>query len=117
MYNELFEWVLREAEKNIIKIKKTAVYRKWYSNLEDEKLKSIIRSRLCRIRKGNFGDIRPERGVSEIVIDHGPGYRIYFIKRGMTVIILLCGGDKSTQNSDIISANQMVDNLKKGFKK
>jgi len=114
----LFESVLREAKAiQKIKIKKTAIYRKWYASIKDDKLRYIIKDRLNRIKNGLFGDIRPERGVSEIFIDYGPGYRIYFIKSGLTVIILLCGGNKSTQDSYIIKANEIADDLKKRLNK
>jgi len=115
--SQLFESVLREAKViQRIKIKKTTVYRKWYAKINDKRLKNIIRNRLSQIKKGLFGEIRPERGVSEIVIDYGPGYRIYFIKSGQTVVILLCGGDKSKQSSYIIKANEMAEELKKRLK-
>jgi len=112
--NTLFERILREAEINQrIKIKKTAAYRKWYAEITDEKLKNNIRTRLQNIKKGNFGKFKSERYSLGLIIDYGPGYRIYFIKSGQTVVILLCGGDKSTQDSDInIKVKGMVAGLK-----
>jgi putative addiction module killer protein len=86
------------------------------TELKDEKAKEIIRNMLLRIKNGNFGEIHPERGTSAFIIDHGPGYRLYFIKVGLTVVILLCGGDKSSQDSDIIMAREMTINLKRRFK-
>jgi putative addiction module killer protein len=89
------------------------MYRKWYSKLKDEKLKKIIRKRLMKVKEGNFGEIRPERRVSSLYIDYGPGYRLYYIRSKLTVIILLCGGDKSSQDSDVTAANDIADNLKR----
>jgi putative addiction module killer protein len=104
----LVEQALREAEINQkITIKKTSVYRKWYAGLKDEKLRVIIRIRLSRLKKGLFGEIRAERGVSELFIDYGPGYRVYFTQSKKTVVISLCGGDKSTQDEDIELANNI----------
>lgn len=70
----------------------------------------MIASRLDRLAFGNPGDVRPVgQGISELRIDYGPGYRVYFIRRGETIIILLCGGDKSTQEKDIETAKRLAN--------
>lgn len=97
----------------MFKILKTEIYEKWFSRLKDKKAKALIDIRLARLEKGNFGDISPVgEGVSELRIHYGAGYRIYLIKDEETIIILLSGGDKSTQPSDIIRAKQIAKELK-----
>jgi putative addiction module killer protein len=82
---------------------------KWRTRLKDERARAVIASRLDRLAFGNAGDMKPVgNGVSELRIDFGPGYRIYFARRGKTVIILLCGGDKSTQAKDIETAKRLA---------
>jgi putative addiction module killer protein len=71
-----------------------------------------IAARIRRLELGNLGDVKPVgEGVSELRIDYGPGYRIYFVQQGNTLVILLCGGDKRTQNKDIRTAKQMAKEL------
>jgi putative addiction module killer protein len=71
-----------------------------------------ITLRIERLENGHFGDIRPVgEGVSELRIDHGPGYRLYFIRRGDAVVVLLCGGDKSSQQADIAAAIQLAKDV------
>lgn len=73
-----------------------------------------IAARIVRVQSGNFGDVKSVGGkVSELRVDYGPGFRVYFTRRGAELIILLCGGDKSTQQSDISKARQMVADLDK----
>jgi putative addiction module killer protein len=94
----------------MIDLKQTETFRKWRMRLKDERIRGLIASRLDRLAFGNAGDVRPVgQGVSELRIDHGPGYRIYFLKRGSTIIILLCGGDKSTQAKDIETAKRLAE--------
>jgi putative addiction module killer protein len=94
----------------MIEFKQTEAFRKWRTRLKDERIRVLIASRLDRLAFGNAGDVRPVgRGISELRIDHGPGYRIYFLKRGDTIIILLCGGDKSTQAKDIKTAKRLAE--------
>jgi len=77
-------------------------FSKWFDSLQDEKAKTTINKRLNRVRLGNLGDYRSVgEGVCELKIDYGPGYRIYFGQVGTTIILLLCGGDKSSQEQDI----------------
>ena len=80
-------------------------FRKWLRGLRDARARARIRIRLNRIRLGNFGTAKPVGdGVLELVIPYGPGYRVYFARTGSTVVLLLCGGDKSTQPRDISKA-------------
>ena len=93
----------------MIELKQAETFRKWRAKLKDDRARALIASRLDRLAFGNAGDVKPVgQGVSELRIDHGPGYRIYFQKRGNTIIILLCGGDKRTQNRDIETAKRLA---------
>jgi len=77
-------------------------FSEWFDSLRDLKAKAKIKQRLDRVNSGNLGDYRSAgEGVCELRIDYGPGYRIYFGQMGTRIVILLCGGDKSTQNQDI----------------
>jgi putative addiction module killer protein len=79
----------------------------WLDSLRDMKAISKINNRLRRVKLGNFGDYRSVgEGVCELRIDYGPGYRVYFGQIGTTIILLLCGGDKSTQAQDIRKAHE-----------
>jgi putative addiction module killer protein len=81
----------------------------WYDDLRDARAKAAIRVRMRRAEEGNFGDCAPVgEGVSEMRIHHGPGYRIYFKRTGIEVVILLAGGDKSTQAKDIGKALKLA---------
>ena len=93
----------------MLELKQTETFRKWRARLKDERVRALIASRLDRLAYGHAGDAAPvgER-VSELRIHYGPGYRVYFLKRGKTVIILLCGGDKSTQAKDIKAAKRLA---------
>ena len=82
-------------------------FREWLEGLKDRQARAKIRVRLNRIRLGNFGDCKSVgHGVSELRVPYGPGYRVYFSRKGNTVVILLCGGDKSTQSRDIDLAQE-----------
>ena len=92
-----------------IEIKQTETYRKWEARLRDERVRVLITARLTRLAYGLAGDVKPVgHGVSELRIHYGPGYRVYFRKRGNAIIILLCGGDKSTQAQDIKTAIRLA---------
>lgn len=84
----------------------------WMKSLRDVRARARILERLVRVSQGNFGDVAAvEDGVSELRIHYGPGYRVYFVRRGATVILLLCAGDKSTQKRDIAAARAMAVEL------
>lgn len=96
----------------MLEIRETQVYARWFSSLRDRRAKARINTRIRRLSLGNPGDVKPVgAGVSELRLDYGPGYRIYFIQRGPTVIILLAGGDKRTQARDIQQAIELAKNL------
>ena len=81
---------------------------KWLTGLRDQKAIARIQIRIDRLALGNPGDVRPVgSGISEMRIDYGPGYRVYFSQRGSDIVILLCGGDKTTQKSDIENAKRV----------
>jgi putative addiction module killer protein len=96
----------------MIEIRKTDEFAEWLDSLRDIRARARILIRIERLAAGNPGDVKPvSAGVSEMRIDYGPGYRVYFIKRGRELIILLAGGDKSTQSGDIKIALRLVRNL------
>ena len=96
----------------MIEIRQTETYRKWFDSLKDRNARMRIDIRIRRISLGNFGDVKPVgEGVSEIRIDYGPGYRIYYMRKKNTVIILLSGGDKSTQSKDIQRAHELAQRM------
>jgi putative addiction module killer protein len=96
----------------MIEIRETDDFKKWIRSLRDSIAKAKIASRIQRLKYGNPGDVKPVgEGVSEMRIDHGPGYRVYFVNRGNTIIVILCGGDKTTQQSDIDRALRLADEL------
>lgn len=88
-------------------------FREWHGSLRDPMVRVRITSRLRRAEQGNLGDWKSLRdGVSEMRIDVGPGYRLYFTRHGNTVIVLLCGGDKCKQDADIARAIKLTKNWK-----
>ena len=95
----------------MIEVRQTTVFAKWFASLKDYRAKARIQIRIDRVELGNLGDVKFFSGVGELRIDYGPGYRIYFAKRGNTVVILLCGGDKSTQRRDDKQAIEMTREL------
>jgi putative addiction module killer protein len=96
----------------MLEIRKTDVYSKWIDGLKDIKGRAKILARVERLAAGNPGDVGPVgEGVSELRIDFGPGYRVYFKKKGKEIVILLAGGDKDTQDRDIQVAKELARNL------
>ncbi|MFO1295769.1 MAG: type II toxin-antitoxin system RelE/ParE family toxin [Rubrivivax sp.] len=86
-------------------VRQTTTYAEWFSGLRDRAAKSRIDIRIRRLSLGNPGDVKPVGdGVSELRIDFGPGYRVYYVQRGSEYIVLLAGGDKSSQDKDIKQA-------------
>lgn len=96
----------------MIEVRKTAAFSDWMAGLRDHRARAKIAARIDRLAFGNPGDVEPVgEGVSELRIHYGPGYRVYFVRRSKTLIVLLCGGDKSTQTKDIKTAKVLAANL------
>lgn len=96
----------------MVEIKQTETYRKWEHKLKDHKAKAAIAARVFRLANGLHGDVSSVgQGISELRIHYGPGYRIYFKQNRNEIVILLCGGDKSTQSKDIAIAKKLVKEL------
>lgn len=96
-----------------IEIKQTETFRLWESKLKDKRVRTLIATRLSRLAEGLPGDIAPVgNGVSELRIHYGPGYRVYLQQRGTILVVLLCGGDKSTQARDISLAKKLAQEWK-----
>lgn len=96
----------------MVTIRETKIYSRWFAALRDRKARSRIQTRLDRLQLGLLGDVKPVgEGVSELRIDYGPGYRVYFVQRGQELVILLAGGDKSTQEKDIKIALDLARNI------
>ncbi|MCQ2914787.1 MAG: type II toxin-antitoxin system RelE/ParE family toxin [Alphaproteobacteria bacterium] len=95
-------------------ILQTQVFTKWLENLNDKKAVLIIAERLERVRYENFGNVRSVgEGVSELKINYGPGYRVYFYQKDKIIVVVLCGGDKSSQQKDIEKAKELKRCLQK----
>jgi putative addiction module killer protein len=96
----------------MMEVRQTDEYSDWFAKLRDRQARARINARIRRLSLGNPGDVKPVgEGISELRIDYGPGYRVYFLQRGREVVILLAGGDKRTQQKDIQTALQLVRNL------
>jgi putative addiction module killer protein len=96
----------------MVEIRQSATYSEWFAGLRDRQAKTRIDIRIRRLSLGNPGDVKPVgEGVSELRIDYGPGYRVYFVQRGSELVVLLAGGDKSTQDRDIDEAKRLARNL------
>lgn len=96
----------------VYEIRKTEAYALWLDNLRDIRARAKVLARVERLAAGNPGDVSPVgKGVSELRIDYGPGYRVYYTMRGRELIILLAGGDKNTQAADIKKALSLARNL------
>jgi putative addiction module killer protein len=93
----------------MVEIRQTEVYARWFRRLRDRQARVRIDIRIRRLSLGNPGDVRPVgEGVSEIRIDYGPGYRVYYVKRGRDLVVLLAGGDKDSQGRDIRRALELA---------
>ena len=93
----------------MLELKQTETFRKWRAKLKDEHARGLIAARLDRLAYGLSGDAEPVgHGISELRIHYGPGYRVYFQRRGDTIIVLLCGGDKGSQARDIKTAKRLA---------
>ena len=96
----------------MIEIRKTSIFDRWLRQLRDRNAVARIQSRIDRLQLGLLGDVKPVgEGVSEIRIDYGPSYRVYFMQLGQELIILLAGGDKATQRRDIAKAMELARKL------
>ena len=95
----------------MFELRRTEAFDRWFIGLRDRQASKRILDRLLRVQVGLLGDVKYFDGVAELRIDYGPGYRVYFVQRGQTIIVLLCGGDKSSQSRDIIRAKNMAQEV------
>jgi putative addiction module killer protein len=94
----------------VVDVRQTEVFASWLRKLRDENARARIQIRIRRLSLGNFGDVKPVGGgVSELRIDYGPGYRVYFRQRGETLVLLLAGGTKKGQEADIAKAKKLAE--------
>jgi len=106
--------VIYKLQIDMISVRQTDAYAKWFKRLRDLSAKARIDVRIRRLSLGNPGDVRSVgEGVSELRIDYGPGYRVYFAWTGAAVVVLLCGGDKGSQSRDITTARRLARELRK----
>ena len=97
----------------MIEVRQSDEFVRWLAGLRDQVAKARIASRIRRLtHDGHFGDVKYFERLGEMRVDHGPGYRIYFAKRGDIVVVLLCGGDKSSQRRDIEKARHLAEELR-----
>lgn len=98
----------------MIEVRETEDFARWFRRIRDPQLRARILVRIRRLSLGNPGDVRPVgSGVSELRIDYGPGYRIYVLSRGTVLVILLAGGEKSTQQQDIERAKELAADIRR----
>jgi putative addiction module killer protein len=95
----------------MFELRRTKIFDSWFKTLRDRRAAERILARLARLQFGQFGDVKYFDGIAELRIDYGPGYRVYFVKRGQTIVFLLCGGNKSTQSRDITRAKDLAQEL------
>jgi len=96
----------------VLEVRQTVEFEEWFDGLRDRQARARIDVRLRRLSLGNPGDVKPVgEGVSELRIDYGPGYRVYFIRQGQSVVVLLAGGDKRTQAADVARAIELAHHL------
>ena len=89
-------------------VRQSDEFREWLKGLKDQIAKAKVLMRITRLAAGNMGDVKHFEGISELRIDYGPGYRVYVAKKGSTLYLLLCGGDKSSQQKDIEKAKKIL---------
>ena len=92
----------------MIEVRQSVEFEKWLKGLTDDRARKRIAQRLVRVQAGLLGDVKYFDGIGELRIDYGPGYRLYFVRRGAALIILLCGGNKASQRRDIEKAIAMA---------
>lgn len=98
----------------MVEVVQSAMFSRWLRRLKDRRAAARVQVRIDRLAAGNPGDVRPVgAGVSELRIPYGPGYRVYYLQHGQKLILLLCGGDKSTQSADIETAHELAETWKK----
>ncbi|HMT44103.1 MAG TPA: type II toxin-antitoxin system RelE/ParE family toxin [Chakrabartia sp.] len=98
----------------MIEIRRTDAFDRWMRKLRDANARARIQIRIDRLGRGLFGDVKDVgHGLSELRVDYGPGYRVYLMRRGEVLVILLCGGDKRTQDADIKQAKALAEDLKR----
>ena len=95
----------------MIEVRRSQDFADWLVALRDRTARTKIAIRIDRLEDGNFGDVKYFDGLGELRINYGPGYRIYFVKRGNVLVILLCGGDKSSQSRDITRAQKIAKEI------
>ena len=96
----------------MIEVRQTDVFTDWFAGLRDSRARARVTVRIRRLSLGNPGDVKPVGGgVSEMRIDYGPGYRVYFVRRGDAIVVLLCGGDKRNQDRDIARALELAQEV------
>lgn len=97
----------------MIEVVQTEVFQAWLERLRDRRAATRIIARIVRLAHGNPGDVKPVgEGLSEMRVDYGPGYRVYYVQRGAVLVIILCGGDKDSQPRDIEKAKALARDLK-----
>ncbi|MGD9912664.1 MAG: type II toxin-antitoxin system RelE/ParE family toxin [Rhizobiaceae bacterium] len=106
---DLFAYV--NYSSHTLEVRQTVEFRRWFGDLRDLRAKEHINRRIIWLEAGLFGDAKFFDGIGELRIDHGPGYRLYFARRGNALVLLLCGGDKSSQARDIRRAIQLAQEV------
>jgi len=97
-----------------IEVRQTPIFAAWLAGLRDRRAQERIAIRLARMQAGLLGDAKYFDGIGELRIDYGPGYRVYFVRRGAVLVVLLCGGDKDSQSRDIKRAKALAQELEDG---
>ena len=98
----------------MVEVRQTETFARWFIGLKDRNGRARIQARIDRLKIGNPGDVKPVgEGVSEMRIDYGPGYRIYYLQHGVELVILLAGGDKDSQDKDIATARELARALRR----